>query len=239
MVCATGAVEIRDVPLHVTNIEVDQLSRNRQPFKYSSGNWGPGYLMIKGLVGWPTVLKCLIKYLAFEVAERVPDLQFVAGNATGGMIPGWQLAGELSGLLGREIPCAYIRETRKAGGQKELITGIANNPKVPAGAIGINVEELTNFAETITNGVSIMRNSGYTANHGAAIFYYENPEANKKLAENKIEMIHLFTLPELLDVAESNSLFPVKAVTDYRKFLADPSVWQAERGLTKVEKGGT
>ena len=50
----SGAVEIRDV------------DNGESPFNYSTGNRGPGYLQIKGLVGQPSILKFLTKNLACE-----------------------------------------------------------------------------------------------------------------------------------------------------------------------------
>lgn len=42
-----GALELRAVPEKVTNDQVEHLPINKRPFLYSTGNWGPGYLMIR------------------------------------------------------------------------------------------------------------------------------------------------------------------------------------------------
>jgi len=52
-------------------------------------------------------------------------------------------------------------------------------------------------------------------------------------------MIYLFTLPDLLDIAEEFQAFSVKAISDYRNFLRDPLEWQKKRGLEPVKNGGT
>jgi len=239
MVLEAKAVEIRNVPSKVTNEEVETLPREQQPFLYASGNWGSGYVSIKNLVGRKTIIRPLVSQLAQLVAERVPYLNFVAGNVTGGVIPGWLISEELEKLLGRTIPFVYIREARKKGGQKELITGITNNPEIPTGANGLVVEELVNFAETICNGADALRDAGYVATHGATILFYNNPEAIKALEEHGIEIVYLFTLPDLLTVAEKYRTHPQNAIDDYREFLADPLGWQAARGLKRIEKGGT
>ena len=192
------AVEIRDVPSRVTNKEAEKLPLGKQPFLYSSGNWGPGYVTIKGLVGRKKIIKSLCQELAKKVAREVPRLDFVAGNVTGGVIPGWLLSEYL------DIPFVYIRETRKKGGQKELITGIANNPEIRSGANGLVVEELVNFAQTTCNGAQALREAGYTVAHASCILFYNNPEALKSLEEAGIKIIYLFTLPQLLKVAEKH-----------------------------------
>lgn len=239
MVLEAKAVEIRDVPLKVTNEGVEKLPLREQPFLYASGNWGPGYVMIKGLVGRKKIMKSLTQQLAKRIFERAPQVSFVAGNVSGGVIPGWLLSEELEVFLERRVPFVYIREARKKGGQKELITGIANNVEIPAGANGLVVEELVNFAQTTCNGADALRDAGYSVTHAATILFYNNPEAIKALKEHGIEMVYLFTLPDLLAVAEKYQTHSQKAIDGYREFLADPLGWQAARGLTHIERGGT
>lgn len=235
-----GALALRDVPEKITNDEVKNLPPEKQPFLYASGNWGPGYVTVKGQVGRQSLITMLCKYLAVEIAERWPiDVDFIAGNVTGGVVPGWVVSRELSELLGRTIPFVYIRELRKTGGHKELITGISNNPEIPVGAKALDMEELVNFAQTIQNGATCLKEAGFPTNKGACILYYDNPVANKDLSEAGIEMVHLLTLPQLIGTAEDYKTHEQRLLQEYRRFLKDPLGWQADRGLTKVEKGGT
>lgn len=235
-----GAMVIRNVPKNVTNEQVESLPPTKRPFLYASGNWGPGYVSIKGLVGQQKLMTMLCKYLAFELAERWPDgIDFVAGNVTGGVVPGWIVSNELSELLGKVIPFVYIRDLRKTGGHKELITGIENNPEIFGGHQALNVEELVNFAQTICNGVNCLREEGFEATKGACVLYYNNPEAKRDLDAAGIKMTYLLTLPKLIDVAEESGMYPKQLTHSYREFLEDPLKWQADRGLVRVERGGT
>lgn len=240
MVLEAKAVDIRNVPLKVTNEEVEKLPLGNQPFLYASGNWGPGYVMIKGLVGRKKIIKSLTQQLARKIAEeQVLRVGFVAGNVSGGVIPAWLLSEELETLLGRTVPFVYIREARKKGGQKELVTGIANNPEISAGANGLVVEELVNFAQTTCNGADALRDAGYSVTHAATILFYDNPEAIRDLKAHGVEMIYLFTLSELLTVAEKYQIHSQEAIDGYREFLKDPLGWQAKRGLEPRKEGGT
>ncbi len=244
MVLNAGALEIRDVPPRITNEEVPSLPVTRQPFLYSSGNWGPGYVMIKGLVGRSLmgrkkIINALAEQLARRIAETTTRIDFVDGNATGGMIPGWLLSEKLEPLLGKCIPFVYMRNSRKKGGHKELFTGIANNPEIPLGAHCLVVEELVNFANTTCNAAIALRYLGYRVDHAATILFYNNPEALRDLRAQGIKMIYLFTLSDLLAIAEKHQTHPKKLIDDYRDFLSSPIHWQTERGLRQVESGGT
>jgi orotate phosphoribosyltransferase len=223
-----GAVEIRDV------------DGGSPPFLYSSGNWGPGYVSIKGLVGQKPLLKLLCEQLAVTVERTMGDgTGFVAGNATGGMIPGWLLSEYLSEFHGRAIPFVYVRETRKKGGQQELITGIASNPMIRPGANALIVEELVNFAETTCNSATALRDAGFTVSHAACILAYDNIDSRTALGRSNVRLIALLTLPSLLDVALSSGRVAPHAVQSYRDFLENPTAWQKQRGLKPVARGGT
>lgn len=217
-IVGAGAVSIKDV------------DNGDEPFVYSTGNRGPGYLMVKGLVGQPEVLKFLTRNLAYKVVDEA-EFDFIEGNATGGMIPGWQLRNDVSDVLGREVPFCYLRGSRKEGGHGELITGNDNNPLITKGMKALVVEELVNYAGTTGNAAEEFRSAGYPVSHAACILSYDHQQSNSRLAEKGITLVPLITLPQLLDVAESSSLIPKKAIDSYREFLADPLDWQLSRGL--------
>lgn len=213
-----GGLSIRDV------------DGNQKPFSYSSGNRGPGYVMIKGLVGQPHLLQDLTKQLALKLANDL-NFDFIAGNATGGMVPGWQLRNDLEKLTGKEIPYVYVRETRKIAGHKEYITGDMNNPLILEGMRALVFEELVNFAETICNSALVLRDKKYQANVAATILSYQNPNALKSLKETGVSLTHLIDLKSLIDVADTTGKFNSRSIESYREFLKDPTEWQIKRGL--------
>lgn len=215
-------------------LEIRDIDAGQQPFDYSSANRGPGYVMVKGLVGQPHVMQFLTEQLALKLIDQM-NFDFIAGNATGGMVPGWQLRNDLEGLTGKEVPYVYVRETRKIGGQGEHITGDGNNPLIQKGMRALVFEELVNFAQTTTNSAQVLREAGYVADDGATILFYDNPSAVDSLRENGVRLTPLITLPTLIDVAERTGKFNQRAVASYREFLADPVEWQLKRGFVVPE----
>jgi orotate phosphoribosyltransferase len=220
-------------------LDIRDVDAGEEPFLYSSGMIGPGYAMIKGLVGKRRFMKTLVQCLAIKVAMKVPKIGFVAGNATGGMIPAWILAEKLSEILDREIPYVYIRNTRKKGGRKELITGLEHNDDIKEGDSALVVEELVNMASTTCNSAGILRDSGFVVTDAACIFNYGHENSARALREASLELTYVLTLPELLDVAEREGTHSPKVVASYRDFLKDPAGWMAAHNLTKDESGGT
>jgi orotate phosphoribosyltransferase len=207
-----------------------------EPFLYSAGNYGPGYVSIKGLVGRPQLMNALTAWLAVKVAQDGQQPNFVAGNVTGGLVPGQKLRDHLSVLLAYEPAFVYVRGTRKLGGHKERVTGIEH---LDEGDRGIVVEELVNFAETTCNNVLHLRGLGFEVRNAAAILTYNNPVACAQLRDNNIDLISFMTLDELLTMAQRYGTHGRSLIESYRNFLEDPLGWQSERGFVPREKGGT
>lgn len=231
-VCArlldVGAVSIRDV------------DAGEDPFLYSSGNYGPGYVMVKGTVGRQDVFKPLVEQLALRLAEGDVEFDHIAGNATGGMIPAYECREAYQRMTGRDdVGYVYVRGTRKEGGHKELITGLPHIPEIRADgtpAHWLVVEELVNFGETTTNSLKLLRELGFVAEKGATILHYDHPEANARLAESGIDLTHLTTLPNLLDVAVNEGYYSADTVASYRDFLVSPATWQQVRGIEPQQR---
>ena len=192
---------------------------------------------MKGLVGQKKVLRSLIVELAQRIIESgvISRFDFVAGNATGGMVPGWILSEELGLLLGHQIPYVYVRNTRKIGGTREYVTGHQNSPDIHLGDHALVFEELVNFAQTTGNSALVLREEGFKVTDAATLFYYANPRADERLAETGLTMTHLATLPEFLDLAEQEGLFPRKVIDDYRNYIHDPEGWNTRRGFVREE----
>ena len=51
------------------------------------------------------------------------------------------------------------------------------------------------------------------------------------MKEKNIILVPLVTLPQLLDVAETENLIAQSAIKSYREFLGNPLNWQLQRGL--------
>jgi orotate phosphoribosyltransferase len=222
----TGALEIRDI------------SAGQEPFLYSSGNKGPGSLMVKGLTGQPAVLKYLSEQLAARVAHQ--DFDFVAANVTGGLVPGAELRNYVERVRRKDVPFVYVEGTRRVDtGMKDLgvtVVGLEFNPLIEIGYKGIINEELVNFAQTTTNSAIALREIGFPVDRASTILSYNHQAALDTLEKTHVKLTPLITLQDLLKVAESVGKFDGKLVDDYKSYLADPKGWQLRHGITPLEK---
>jgi len=368
----SGSMEIRDVD-----------DKGEDPFLYASGWSGIGYILVKALVSHP-FFPGLAMLLSIKVAATAPKTSFVAGNLTGGVIPGWLLSRNLEVLLGhpvqfmymagsrkieeamtkpvmivdkpvlesiahqiagavvdyipedvdfvaggapdgmvlghriseilslhyrRHVPFVYVRDKKKSGGHGEMITGIQNNPFFKPGMTalaigcfpghiddmtgyvisvlkesgfktvsyheaseedglspfqpsffkdmlrplspweefsggeqpeGVTAEELTNFTASTRNSATVLeRKFRLHVPYATCLLSYDQPEANKQLGLEGLDLIYLFVLKDLLTAARKIGSHPGKLIKGYRQFLADPVGWNKKRGIQQKEKGGT
>jgi len=224
-----------DIAKLIINSGAVKIRTEGPQFVYSSGNKGPGYVMIKGLCGQPEILKYLIKELSEKVyLETGGEIDFINGNVTGGMLPGWELRNQLSIMRNQEIPYVYLRGARKEGGHKELITGDMDNPLITPGMNVLIVEELVNYGETTLNAIKTFRESGYKVKYAACILEYGNLQAKERLASEGVTLISLLSLPQLLEIALNLNLLEKKGVLLYREYLENPTGWQKVDRIPKI-----
>ena len=118
-------LEIAEQLIRHKVLKIIDVDKGEAPFLYSSGNYGPGYIMIKGLVGHQHIWRLLVRQFALKI-KTIHDFDFIAGLVTGGVPPSLLLRDYLQSLQQREIGYVYIRGTRKQGGMKEQVTGIVD-----------------------------------------------------------------------------------------------------------------
>ena len=134
------------------------------------------------------------------MVENEIEFDYIAGNATGGMVPAYQCREDYQSLSGRTIEYVYIRGSRKEGGQKELVTGLEHIPGPRSSrrvARWLVFEELVNFGETTVNSIQALRSLGYIALEAATLLYYAHNEVDAKLEANEVNLTCLTSLPKL------------------------------------------
>lgn len=225
LILESGGLEIRDVDV------------GEEAFLYSTKNHGPGYVDIKGRVGFDEVFEPMIDLLADKIIEDKIDLDLLVGMMTGGSMPGYRLKQILSERLGKRIVYIYQRGARKVGGHQELDTGDRNNRHIPNSCRTLVVEELVNFAGTTTNGVLYERNEkGRIVHDAATILFYQNPFAIEKLKKHSINLHWAIGLrDDLLPFALNEGYFNEAQINCYREFLNGPKDWNLKRGFEFFE----
>ena len=205
-------------------VDIRNVVAGEAPVPYTSRHFGPVYIGIKELIGWP-LLDDLITFLADKVRKELPcPVRFLVGTATGAIVPSYEIAKKLRRFWNRKgVPSGYVRDQAK---NNEWLVGVRNNPLIQEGDSCLLIEELINFGETTVRSVRVLREAGYKITHVACFLWYENPCAIKALKREGLEVLYLFTLPQLLDRAEKSGLYARELLDQCREFLRDPIGWE-------------
>jgi orotate phosphoribosyltransferase len=165
-------------------------------------------------MSYPSIRNFIKIQFARIILEKYPQVDAIAGVATGAIAPG-ALVADLLGL-----PFVYIRSTPKDHGLENLIEGdLKPNQKV------VVVEDLVSTGGSSLKAVEAIRRDGSDVLGMVAIFTYGFPIAQKSMKEARVELTTLCDYDAILDEALRTDYIDqaeLKILQDWRK---EPEKW--------------
>ncbi len=184
------------------------------PFTWASGWKSPIYCDNRKLMSYPDIRTFIKIEFARTILEKYPQVEAIAGVATGAIAPGAIVADALG------LPFVYIRSAPKDHGLENLIEGDLK-PKQKV----VVVEDLISTGQSSLKAVEAIRKSGSDVLGMVAIFTYGFPAAETAMRESRVELTTLTNYDAILDealridyIAESD----LKTLQDWRK---QPATW--------------
>lgn len=184
------------------------------PFTWASGWKSPIYCDNRKLMSYPATRNFIKVEFARIILEKYPQVEAIAGVATGAIAPGAIVADVLG------LPFVYIRSAPKDHGLENLIEGDLK-PKQKV----VVVEDLVSTGHSSLKAVEAIRQSGSDVLGMVAIFTYGFPVAEANMKEARVELTTLTHYDAILDkalqidyIAESE----VKTLQDWRQ---NPETW--------------
>ena len=184
------------------------------PFTWASGWKSPIYCDNRKLMSYPDIRTFIKIEFARTILEKYPQVEAIAGVATGAIAPGAIVADVLG------LPFVYIRSAPKDHGLENLIEGDLK-PKQKV----VVVEDLISTGQRSLKAVEAIRKSGSDVLGMVAIFTYGFPAAETAMRESRVELTTLTNYDAILDealridyIAESD----LKTLQDWRK---QPETW--------------
>ena len=160
------------------------------PFTWASGWKSPIYCDNRKLMSYPDIRNFLKIQFGRIILEKHPDVEAIAGVATGAIAPGAIVAD----LLG--LPFVYIRSTPKGHGLENLIEGDLK-PKQKV----VVVEDLVSTGMSSLKAVEAIRQAGSDVAGMVAIFTYNFPVAEERMREARVNLTTLTNYNAVLDEA--------------------------------------
>ena len=185
------------------------------PFTWASGWKSPIYCDNRKILSYPDVRSFVKIELARIILENYPEVDAIAGVATGAIAPGALVAD----ALGKSF--VYIRATPKDHGLENLIEGELK-PKSKV----VVVEDLVSTGGSSLKAVEAIRKDGSDVIGMVAIFTYGFPVATDQFEKAKVELKTLTNYDAVLTEAVRTNYIEEDEVETLQEWRQSPSDWK-------------
>ena len=200
---AESLLQIKAIKLNPTN-----------PFQWASGWNSPIYCDNRKTLSYPPVRTYIRQQFVDAINERYPNVEIIAGVATGGIALG-ALVAEAMGL-----PFAYVRSASKGHGMQNMIEGdIFADQKV------VVIEDLISTGGSSLKAVTALREHGCNILGMVAIFTYGFDVAEKNFEESKCDLVTLSDYDSMLKAAVSANYVSETDTDSLSEWRKSPSTW--------------
>jgi len=184
------------------------------PFTWASGWKSPIYCDNRKLMSYPDIRSFIKIEFARIILEKYPQVEAIAGVATGAIAPGAIVADVLG------LPLVYIRSTPKDHGLENLIEGDLK-PKQKV----VVVEDLVSTGQSSLKAVEAIRRSGSDVLGMVAIFTYGFPVAETNMKELRVELTTLTNYDAILDKALQSNYIAESELQTLQDWRKSPDTW--------------
>jgi orotate phosphoribosyltransferase len=187
------------------------------PFTWASGWKSPIYCDNRKTLSYPQIRTYIKLQIARIIEENYPDVEVIAGVATGAIAQGVLVAD----LLG--LPFIYIRPTPKDHGLENLIEGDLR-PKQKV----VVIEDLISTGGSSLKAVEAIRKDGSEVLGMVAIFSYGFPVATEKFKAAKVKLTTLCNYDAVLAEALSTNYISEDDIETLHEWRMNPAEWKRE-----------
>jgi len=185
------------------------------PFSWASGWTSPIYCDNRKTLSYPEVRDFIKIQFARRVLEIWPEVDVIAGVATGAIAQGALVAD----LIGK--PFVYVRSSPKGHGLENLIEG-----DLQPGQKVVVIEDLISTGGSSLKAVEALRNNGAEVLGMLAIFSYGFKVAEDNFAEASVKYETLSDYQALLRVAVETGYVSSDELSTLSQWREDPANWK-------------
>lgn len=164
--------------------------RPNQPFTWTSGLKSPIYCDNRLTISYPDIRELIADGFVSLIRENFPDVEVIAGAATGGIPHAAWVAQKLN------LPMVYVRDKAKGHGKENLIEGA-----IQPGQKAIVIEDLISTGGSSLKVALAVNDSGAHALGVLGIFSYQFEKAAEAFGSAGVPFETLTNYTTLLDVA--------------------------------------
>lgn len=204
-----------DIAQKLIEIKAIRLSPEK-PFTWASGWKSPIYCDNRKILSYPDVRNYVTDRFVDIIKEKYPDVEAIAGVATGAIAIGALAADRLS------LPFVYIRSSAKAHGLENKIEGALNQS-----AKVVVIEDLISTGKSSLNAVKALNDYGAQVLGMVAIFTYGFPVAEDNFRNFNCSLITLSNYQQLLNLALETKYIEKKDLDKLKEWRQAPDKWMS------------
>ena len=192
------------------------------PFTWASGWKSPIYCDNRKLMSYPAIRNFVKIEFSRIILEKYPEVEAIAGVATGAIAPGAIVADALG------LPFVYVRSSPKDHGLENLIEGdLKPNQKV------VVVEDLVSTGQSSLKAVEAIRRDGSEVIGMVAVFTYGFPMAEESMSDAKVDLTTLCNYDAILDQALKTDYIDEEDLKTLQNWRKNPDTWGVSDKKTK------
>jgi orotate phosphoribosyltransferase len=184
------------------------------PFTWASGWKSPIYCDNRKTLSFPVVRSYIRDSFAAIVNEQYPNVELIAGVATGAIAHGALVSDNL------KLPFIYVRSEAKSHGLGNQIEGYFEK-----GQKVVVIEDLISTGGSSLSAVRTLREAGCEVLGMVAIFTYGFKKATDGFETEKCQLFTLSNYDTLVETAVESGYITQSEVDTLKKWRVDPSVW--------------
>jgi orotate phosphoribosyltransferase len=201
------------VARHLLQINAIKLNPAK-PFTWASGWKSPIYCDNRKTLSFPDTRSLIRDCFVKIVKEKYPDIEGIAGVATGAIAHGVLVAEAMN------LPFIYIRSSSKGHGLENLIEGYYHS-----GQKFVIVEDLISTGGSSLKAVECLRNEGCEVSGMVAIFTYGFLQAVNNFLKVKCNLDTLTNYEVLIECALKSGYIAEAEIDTLRAWREAPENW--------------
>lgn len=184
------------------------------PFTWASGWRSPIYCDNRKTLSYPAARREIYEAFAKLVAQKYPEVEVIAGVATGAIACGVLTAEAMN------KPFIYVRSAPKSHGMTNQVEG-----EYKAGQKVVVIEDLISTGGSSLNAVEALRQAGCEVLGMVAIFTYGFQNAVDNFAKAGVELTTLSNYDALIDLALEQNYIKESELATLKEWRLSPSTW--------------
>jgi orotate phosphoribosyltransferase len=185
------------------------------PFTWASGWKSPFYCDNRKTLSYPELRNYVKLEIVHAVLERFPEVEAIAGVATGAIPQGALVADALN------LPFVYVRSKPKDHGLENLIEG-----ELKPGMKVVVVEDLISTGGSSLKAVEAIRRNACDVIGMVASFTYGFPVAKKAFKDADVELVTLTDYEHVVAEALETGYISDADVELLNSWRKDPAKWE-------------